>query len=530
VKVRTDLLRSGHRTSISIAGIVLAVTAVLSVASHAANSRNNAHLLALQTEDAGSEIGAILPDIQTPLASAAALADTTNGNVAQFTGLMSPDAGSRKLFASVSLWSLSGPNPRVITVLGAAPLLEQSLPQARSLFSRALASGSIAVTGILGGEDAHLGYAFTTTPTSQFAVYAESPLPANKRAEVQKNSAFSDLNYALYLGPHTTSANLIEASTLALPLGGPTARSTVPFGDSSFTVVASATRQLSGTLSSDIWWLIAILGVVMAAAGVAVSERLMRGQLLAETVAAENGRLYAEQRNVAETLQHALLPDAFPDHPDIEVRARYVAGVEGLDVGGDWYEVRELDDDRLLFVVGDVSGRGLRAASVMASIRYSIAAYAIQGDPPEVIFEKLAEVVNITRDRHFATVICALIDTKSHDITLVNAGHPPVLLRVGDATEFLVTPTGPPIGVPSDHRYVPTTVTIPPGATLIGYTDGLVERRGENLDLGLERLRRAVDDAAEDNELDDLLGELVDRLTPDGPADDVALIGVRWHR
>ena len=118
-----------------------------------------------------------------------------------------------------------------------------------------------------------------------------------------------------------------------------------------------------------------------------------------ERIAEENRRLYSEQRTIAQTLQHALLPEALPKIQGVETGARYEAGVEGVDIGGDWYDLIALDDHRLLLVVGDVSGRGVRAAATMASLRYAIHAYAAQNDPPATILTKLSKLVNVGSDR-----------------------------------------------------------------------------------------------------------------------------------
>ena len=145
-----------------------------------------------------------------------------------------------------------------------------------------------------------------------------------------------------------------------------------------------------------------------------------------------------------------------------------------------------------MFVVGDVSGRGLRAATVMASLRYALRGYAAQGDPPEAILSKLSALVSVDEDGHFATVLCAHIDVPAHWIRLANAGHPPPLLTDAHLRQLVAAPIGVPVGVTSEPRYTSVEVTAPPGAVFLGFTDGLIERRGEPIEVGLERLRRAA--------------------------------------
>jgi serine phosphatase RsbU (regulator of sigma subunit) len=219
------------------------------------------------------------------------------------------------------------------------------------------------------------------------------------------------------------------------------------------------------------------------------------------------------------------LPEELPEFPGLDLAVRYVPGVDGVDIGGDWYDVIGVDDGRVVFVVGDVSGRGLRAATVMASLRYAIRAYVAQGDPPATILVKLTKLISIARDGHFATVLCGLIDVEGHTVTFANAGHPKPLIVDADRAEFADTPVGPPVGV-TTTEYESVTVVIPPNGTLLAYTDGLFERRGENPDTGLARLRGAV---AGDQPLDGLLDGVLRFMTPDGGHDDTAILGMRWR-
>jgi serine phosphatase RsbU (regulator of sigma subunit) len=237
--------------------------------------------------------------------------------------------------------------------------------------------------------------------------------------------------------------------------------------------------------------------------------------------------LYANQRSVAQTLQHSLLADVLPEVAGLEIAARYVAGVEGIDIGGDWYDVIPFDDSRVLVVVGDVSGRGLHAATMMAALRYSMRAYAAQRSSPAEILRALSNLVSVRRDGHFATVLCALIDVAGRTITCANAGHPEPLVVDGQDAQFIETTIGVPIGVWPDAQYDEVITTLPRRATLFMYTDGLVERRGEALDVGLQRLAEAA--VTNQSSLDNVLGAMVARSIPDGSDDDAALIGVRWQ-
>jgi serine phosphatase RsbU (regulator of sigma subunit) len=129
---------------------------------------------------------------------------------------------------------------------------------------------------------------------------------------------------------------------------------------------------------------------------------------------------------------------------------------------------------------------------------------------------------------HFATVLCGLLDNATRTVTFANAGHPNPVLVVDGRAELLTTLTGPPIGVRHD-RYPTVCIPIAEGATLIAYTDGLVERRGESIDKGLERLCQVTTKGGPADSLDALLDRLLTSLVPQGSSDDIVLVGVHWN-
>ena len=249
----------------------------------------------------------------------------------------------------------------------------------------------------------------------------------------------------------------------------------------------------------------------------------------AETITALYDRLdglFAEQRSISETLQHALLPQTNPSIPYLEVATRYVAGADGVDIGGDWYSIIGIDDSHFGFVVGDISGRGVEAAAIMARVRFTLRAYLVEGHPPEVALQMCSRQLDLNQDGHFATVIIGVGNVNSRQLTLASAGHLNPLIVSGEQAEFVPTAVGPPFGVVATS-YQSTTVTLPPDAVLLAFTDGLVERRNEDLDIGLQRL---ADSAATttDRTLDDLLTDLLSVMTGDRADDDIAILAFKW--
>jgi serine phosphatase RsbU (regulator of sigma subunit) len=162
----------------------------------------------------------------------------------------------------------------------------------------------------------------------------------------------------------------------------------------------------------------------------------------------------------------------------------------------------------------------------MAALRFAIQAYAAQNDPPDAILSKLSKLVNVGRTGQLATILCALVDVEAHRLTVTSAGHlPPLLISDGTGT-FVQSEVGVPIGVRTTAEYTSTSIDTPPAATLLAFTDGLVERRGESIDEGLARLRRAA--TSNHVPLDDLVGGLVEDLRLDGGDDDTAIAALRW--
>jgi serine phosphatase RsbU (regulator of sigma subunit) len=514
----------------------LVATGVLVWISASTYSNNEDRLLKLRVRDAGALIAEALPSVQTPLASGAALADATDGDVGKFKSFIEPSVGpqGRRQYVSVSLWRLGVGQPRLLAVVGVRPALAASPTRAASFFARAARNRQLSVIGMLQSPRPRLGYAFTSPGlTGHYVTYAESALPASRRSRLQNDSAFADLDYALYLGRTQSGPNLLVTDLKQLPITGRHASISIPFGDTAFTFVVRPRRSLAGAFTERLPWIVAIVGLLLSLGAAALTARLIarrnQAQELAgslEQIADENRRLYGEQRTIARTLQHALLPETLPKIHGVESSARYEAGVEGVEIGGDWYDLIALDDHRLLLVVGDVSGRGVRAAATMASLRFAIHAYAAQDDPPEAILTKLSNLVNVNTSGQIATVLCAVVDVHAHRLTVTSAGHlPPLLVSNGSGT-FVRSDVGVPIGVREGVRYTSTSVQTPAAATLLAFTDGLVERRGESIDAGLARLQHAA--SANHVALDELLNRLIEDLRQDGGDDDTAIAALRW--
>ena len=243
-------------------------------------------------------------------------------------------------------------------------------------------------------------------------------------------------------------------------------------------------------------------------------------------LAIEHVRAYRREHRIAETLQRSLLPRKMPSLPGVELDARYLPASEA-EVGGDWYDAIGLTGGRVLLVMGDVSGKGLAAASTVGALRSAIRAYALEGHGPADIAERLNSFVLAEPTReHMATIVLAVFDPVDARLSYVNAGHPPPLTLSTERTpRFLEGARSVPLGVLPFPGYEEETVVLEQGGALVLYTDGLVERRAEHLDLGLDRLAAAAADGPLEAEA--LCERLLAATLPAGATDDdVALLAL----
>jgi serine phosphatase RsbU (regulator of sigma subunit)/anti-sigma regulatory factor (Ser/Thr protein kinase) len=240
-------------------------------------------------------------------------------------------------------------------------------------------------------------------------------------------------------------------------------------------------------------------------------------------LAIEQAMLY-EQRRVAELLQRRLLPAELQNTAGLEVAGRYLPAAGGS-LGGDWYDVFPLPGGRMAVAVGDVVGHGIAAAAVMAQLRTALRAYAAEGHPPATVVDRVNQLMWNLGPGAMTTLVYLVVDGAAESLELVNAGHPPpLLIEPGGSTTFLEARGGIALGASSTAVYTTETFAMPTGAIVFGYTDGLVEVRGESIDVGLERLRGV---AAGFSDVDALCATVVERLVSDAPADDVACIAAR---
>jgi sigma-B regulation protein RsbU (phosphoserine phosphatase) len=230
------------------------------------------------------------------------------------------------------------------------------------------------------------------------------------------------------------------------------------------------------------------------------------------------------EQATALALQRSLLPTRLPQLPGVDLAARYVPG-HAFGIGGDWYDVFTLPSGWLGVVIGDVSGHGLASAVVMGRVRSALRAYTLITDDPAEALTLLDRKVRHFEAGSLTTAMYALISPDRSTAHISTAGHlPPVLAAPGAAPQVVELPVDPPLGIDLNRRpRHSTTVDLRPGAVLVFYTDGLIERRGELIDLGIDRLVQAISPAPAEQ----LCEKIMTAAGLDEPTDDVALLVVR---
>jgi GAF domain-containing protein/anti-sigma regulatory factor (Ser/Thr protein kinase) len=240
-------------------------------------------------------------------------------------------------------------------------------------------------------------------------------------------------------------------------------------------------------------------------------------------LAIDHAQLY-EQRRVAEALQRTLLPQEIVGIAGIEAAVRYLPAAQASSLGGDWYDVFPLTGGAVGIAVGDVVGRGLPAAALMAQLRTALRAYAFDGHLPTQVVDRLNRILAYLSPATMTTATYLVLDLEREQVHMVNAGHPPPLVIPPEGEAYYLPSTGGvALGASRASRYDERACALPAGSTLVLYTDGVVEVRGESLDDGLERLRQIA--SRKHAGVEALCDAVIQEMVADGrPADDVALL------
>ncbi|MEU7294089.1 ATP-binding SpoIIE family protein phosphatase [Streptomyces exfoliatus] len=265
------------------------------------------------------------------------------------------------------------------------------------------------------------------------------------------------------------------------------------------------------------------------------NDLLVAAQLATHTaLGIDKAVLYGREAYIADELQRTMLPDSLPQPTGVKLASRYLPAAETARVGGDWYDAIPLPGSRVALVVGDVMGHSMTSAAIMGQLRTTAQTLAGLDLPPQEVLHHLDEQAQRLGENRMATCMYAVYDPVSHRITIANAGHPPpILLHLGGRAEVLRVPPGAPIGV-GGVDFEAVELDAPAGATLLLYTDGLVESRLRDVWTGIEQLRERLAATAQltgpdhSPPLEALCDDVLDMLGPGDRDDDIALLAARF--
>jgi serine phosphatase RsbU (regulator of sigma subunit) len=507
-------------------GIV--VFGALSIACRHFDDQTEDRLLQQQTDEAAALLNLSVTQYYDPLAAAARAAAATDGDPAVFDALIGASAGEGQLYTRVALFRLGSTTP--VAELGEGSLVLDDDATARLLAGAA--SQPFMIVDLL-GSGRILGYAGADGNASpRYVVYGERTLSPDPNVRRRTDEPFSRLDYAIYLGADQQTDALLGSSTGALPLDGRTATVSIPFGDTQLTFVTTPIGHLGSEQLAASWWIVLVGGIAISVALALLIDRMSASKRRAESLATINEELYEHERNITETLQLALVPPEPVAPPGTDLASRYwPAGTANL-IGGDFYDVFEIGEDRWGIVIGDICGKGIEAGGLTGLVRQSIrTASRFTQEPAEML--RAAHVALATSDADTFCTACLIIFRPAPGgggrLTVALGGHPQPLLRRADGEIEAIGRMGSILGLfePSVEE---AEVDVVVGDTLLLYTDGLTDAPGEQA-VPLEEVIDAFGELGgrlEVGPLADSIRVLKRRRRPHGSSDDTALVVIRF--
>lgn len=373
----------------------------------------------------------------------------------------------------------------------------------------------------LSGGTRSVGFALGTTGGT--VVFQQSLLGAVHPPSEAGTRAFSELRVVLFATAEPDRNQVVVATTGAVPLEGTVKYLPLMAGTTRWLTGVAARHPLVGSVAEAAPW--AALGVGLA--GSVLVFLLIEGMARRRDAAVE---ARASEHRFAESLQRRLLP-AVPALAGLDVASVYVPGADYQQVGGDWFDVFELPSGQVAVVIGDVMGHDVEAAALMAQLRASLRSFASQGGDPSVTVGALARFMDLFAVPAVATTVFGILDPPDLDgqrwFRWSNAGHLPPLLRLPDGrVDSLDGALSPLLGAPSTSQRPVAGRTLPPGSTLLMYTDGLVEIQGESLSVTIAGLSQVLSRAGGAT-AGELCATVLAAQLPSRRHDDVALLVVK---
>lgn len=504
---------------------VLVVAGALAWVAHVVVRGQESRLVKERTAEVALVLNQSIATIPTTLQQQGAVLKATNGSTKAYAGEATQAAAAAGGKVTYAWLKPHSGGWLVVAAAGDSLHPGEVVTDARAAtMTAALSKPGIVPTPVI-GSSRDLGFALGPPAAPAGSVlYQENMLgPAVSPPRAAGSAPFSELDVALYSGLTRDRGDVLVATTSSLPLHGNVHTQLLPIGPTKWRLDVRARRPLVGSLTSLTPWLIlagGLIGGLLAGVAAEATRRRREAAL----------RLYRAERDIAETLQRRLLPE-LPYVAGLQLAARYLPGGAAQQVGGDWFDAFPLADKATGLVVGDVVGHDAAAAAVMAQLRAVLRVCAVDGRGPADVLTRFHQLVEELQVTPFVTVFYAQLDAPAADgsraLRYSNAGHPPPMARMpdGDIVE-LDGAASVVIGAPHRSGYDEATVRLPAGATLILYTDGLIEVPGESMTTSLATLQDQIASAPNDDP-DDMLNHLLGPVTQRQRRDDVVVLLAR---
>lgn len=411
----------------------------------------------------------------------------------------------------------------VVAGVGALTVGQRIAGPMASAIAVAKPSKGMVTTPVYGsGADRSLGFVVAAPGGS--VVYQQLVVGEPHPPSQAGSAPFEEIRVILYASPQAHTDQILITTAARVPLHGSVLYTPFPVGNSKWLLGVQAARPLVGSVAADAPWAALAAGLVGAVLVFGLMENAVRRRNAAIN-------LYEAEHRLAETLQRRLLP-SISAPSGLDVASRYVAASDTQRVGGDWFDLFEIESGRVGLVIGDVMGHDVEAAAAMAQIRAALRAYALDGASPANVLDKLARQMEAFDTAVLVTVVYGILERPVADGSRVfrwaNAGHPPPIVQDSDGqAQELDEGSSPVLGAPSRTPRPEASRRIASGSTLLMYTDGLVEVQGVDLADSLTSLREHVANGSGRGTAEELCERVLKSQMPEPRQDDIALIAIQ---
>ena len=514
-----------HWLPASVLVVLLLVTVAATLVTRAVVSDQDRRLLNERATEVSLVLNTSLSSVPATLAALGHVA--RDGGTALFTKEAAQDVAASPRDVAFALLRRQAGGFVVVAEAGPGLWVGERVPGVAASVVAAAQKGSKLVATPVIGSGAHrlLGFAMAGPAAPPGTIlYRQSALGQVKAPLEAGTAPFHELGVVLYDASRPGSSEVLVTTTKDVPLRGPVQYLPFIVGASHWLLAVSSPHPLVGSVAASAPWVALAVGLIGAVLIASTLEQVVRRRDAAVA-------LYRSEHRVAETLQHKLLP-TLSALPGLDIASRYVAAADGQQVGGDWFDVFEIGAGKTAVVIGDVMGHDIEAAAAMAQVRAGLRAYAWEGGEPGLVIERLARFVDAFSVTGLVTVVYGVLDALGDGgarwFRWANAGHLPPLVQLPDRqVHELRDGNSGVIGAPTPAPRGQGARLLPPGSTLVLYTDGLVERPGVTLTGSIEQLRASLQRQRSGTSANEVCEALLRAVPTEEARDDIAIVAVR---